>query len=115
MLSLPLKTDKPWGYELLWALTPFYAGKILCINKGHRLSLQYHKEKDETLYVMEGIARITKERTDTIVNKDSQPVRFKAREVHRIEALTDVVIIEVSTPEVNDVCRLEDDYNRVAV
>lgn len=113
--TLPIKTKKPWGYELLWALTPYYAGKILHIDKGHRLSLQYHKKKDETLYVLEGLIQITMGTIDVIVHRGSQPVRFKAGEIHRIKALKDSTILEVSTPELDDVVRIADDYGRIPI
>jgi mannose-6-phosphate isomerase-like protein (cupin superfamily) len=115
--KLPQKTDKPWGYELLWAYTPKYAGKLLFVKKGHRLSLQYHKKKDETLYVHKGKAVIVLEASNGQVGRlEATPgycFRVHPLTKHRIEALEDTMLFEVSTPELDDVERLEDDYGRV--
>jgi mannose-6-phosphate isomerase len=114
---LPKKTEKPWGYELLYALTPRYAGKIIFVEKGKRLSLQYHNEKDECMYVLSG--RMTLEmgtlggKTTYIECDPGYCVHITPRTRHRVEALEDLTILEVSTPELNDVERLSDDYGRV--
>ena len=106
------RVEKPWGYEIWWAHTDRYVGKILSVNKGSRLSLQYHLIKDETLMVLSGVAKITVGAFVVEVSPMSDAIHIKPNTVHRIEAVTDVVLVEVSTPEVDDVVRLEDDYGR---
>jgi mannose-6-phosphate isomerase len=109
-----LKTDKPWGYELLFARTDKYAGKILFVKKGHRLSLQFHNLKDETIYVYKGKIHLQFGGVDdnlvdsVLTNGDS--VRVEPLSRHRIKALEDTTLLEVSTPELDDVQRLTDDY-----
>jgi mannose-6-phosphate isomerase len=114
--KLPKKTEKPWGYELLFAHTPGYAGKLIFIKKGHRLSLQYHEKKDESIYVYEGKARLEVEGNDgQMVSTVAGPgycVRISPLTKHRLEAMEDTTLFEVSTPELEDVRRLEDDYGR---
>ena len=114
--ELPRKTEKPWGYELLFALTPQYAGKILFVKKGHRLSLQYHDEKDETLYIQEGKALLEIEDADgNMIQKEGVPgiaFRLLPGKKHRFQAIEDTTFLEVSTPELDDVVRLDDDYGR---
>lgn len=113
---LPRKTQKPWGYELLYAFTPQYAGKVLFVKKGHRLSLQYHAEKDESLYVQCGKVLFTLNQrgkmTET-VGEFGFSIHLPPGTIHRIEALEDALILEVSTPQLSDIFRLEDDYGRV--
>ena len=113
---LPRKVEKPWGYELLFAITPAYAGKLIFVKKGHRLSLQYHKEKDETLYIHQGTALIEVEAEDgrMVVSEVSGGYCFRvpAGTKHRLKAIEDITIFEVSTPELDDVVRVEDDYGR---
>ena len=115
--KLPRKTEKPWGYELLWAFTPKYAGKILFVKKGQRLSLQYHEQKDESMYMYSGKVRleISDENNAPISTTFSpgQTVRLAPFTRHRIEAIEDSLLLEVSTPELEDVVRLSDDYGRV--
>ncbi len=114
--KLPRKTEKPWGYELLFALTPKYAGKLLVIRKGHRLSLQYHKEKDETIYIYEGKMLLEIEGKDGQLTQSEvqSGYGFRVPQMtrHRMKAIEDTVLFEVSTPELEDVVRLEDDYGR---
>ena len=114
--ELPKKTEKPWGYELLFALTPQYAGKILFVKKGHRLSLQYHNKKDETLYIQQGKALLEIEDEDgNMVKTEALPgiaFRLLPRKKHRFQAIEDTTFLEVSTPELDDVVRLDDDYGR---
>ena len=114
--KLPLKTEKPWGFELLFAHTPSYAGKLLFIRKGHRFSLQYHQKKDETIYVYEGEALVETEGSDgRLVSaklQAGQQIRIPPLTRHRIQAIDDTMLFEVSTPELDDVTRLEDDYGR---
>ena len=114
--KLPRKTEKPWGFELLFAHTPRYAGKLIFVRKGHRLSLQYHEKKDETMYIHEGEAMIEIEGNDGhMASTVAQPgycVRISPFTKHRLEAIKDTTLFEVSTPELEDVVRLEDDYGR---
>ena len=115
------RVDKPWGYELHWAKTDRYVGKILHINAGHALSLQYHNLKDETVYVNsgkllyeigpEGVAEAGVE----LAKRELSPgdsIHVSPRTVHRMTAIEDCDVLEVSTPELNDVVRLEDRYGR---
>ena len=114
--ELPQKTEKPWGFELLFAYTPKYAGKVIFVKKGHRLSLQYHEKKDESLYIYEGKALMQTEGSNGhMVSTIVQPgfcVRIPPLTKHRLEAIEDTTFLEVSTPELEDVARLEDDYGR---
>jgi mannose-6-phosphate isomerase-like protein (cupin superfamily) len=108
--------DKPWGNELIWAVTNRYVGKILHIKKGHSLSLQYHNEKDETFMVLSGKMefihfRQGEEPRSTIL-LPRQPFHIAPRVRHRMIALEDCDVVEVSTTELDDVVRLEDDYGR---
>lgn len=116
MTAAITRTDKPWGYEELWAQGPGYVGKILWIRAGHRLSLQHHERKVETLRVLRGEVvcsfgpRLSEvqERTLGVGAVLHVPAGF----VHRLRAITDVEIVEVSTPELDDVVRHADDYGR---
>ena len=108
-----MKVEKPWGYEELFALTPQYAGKVIFVKKGHRLSLQYHRVKDETMFIYSGLVKLTIGKGVFVAGAWCQPIPIKPGEVHRIEALEDTMIFEVSTPELDDVVRVEDDYGRV--
>ena len=110
------KVEKPWGHELIWARTSGYVGKILFIRKGEKLSLQYHNVKDETILVQSGSMILTAEEDGRLVEKrlgagDSHHIPPKMR--HRMEATEDCTVFEVSTPELEDVVRLEDAYGRV--
>lgn len=112
----PQVVDKPWGYELIWAHTDRYVGKVLHVHKGHMLSLQYHEEKDETLHLLKGrmkfvVGRDPEALEEEVVN-EGWSYRLTAGTIHRMEALTDVDILEASTPELDDVVRLEDKYGR---
>ena len=114
--KLPRKTEKPWGYELLFALTPKYAGKVIFVKKGHRLSLQYHEKKDETLYIYEGKALLDiEEGSEHMVSKEvcaGQSIAVPPFTKHRLKAIEDTTFLEASTPELEDVVRVEDDYGR---
>ncbi len=114
--KLPRNTEKPWGFELLWAHTLKYVGKLIFVKKGHRLSLQYHKKKDESMYIYEGEALIEIEGGDEqLVSSVAQPgycLRIPPLTKHRLGAIEDTTLFEVSTPELEDVERLEDDYGR---
>ena len=103
---------KPWGYELIWAKNEKYAGKILYIKPGQRLSLQYHEKKDESVFVLEGklLLHIDK---DILELEPGQSYHVVPGMVHRFAAGRDPVkLVEVSTAELDDVVRLEDDYGR---
>ena len=110
------RVEKPWGHEVVYALTERYCGKVLFIKKGEQLSLQFHRRKDEVIYVHEG--RIELEvgepgRTpDVEVVGPGRAFRFKPGTVHRWRALEDTLVLEVSTPDLDDVVRLEDRYGR---
>ena len=110
------RVDKPWGHELIWAHTDRYVGKILHIAAGEALSLQYHRQKDETLYVLSGSLELTLgEREDALTTEVLEPgecVHVWPGRVHRLAARTDCDILEVSTPEIDDVVRLADRYGR---
>jgi mannose-6-phosphate isomerase len=108
-------TPKPWGYELLWAHTPEYVGKILVVRAGEQLSLQYHEHKDETIYVLQGMLRYFVGGIgdlQEIALLAGQSYRNKPGVVHRIVAITDCVVLEASTPHLDDVVRVEDKYGR---
>lgn len=108
--------EKPWGYERLWALNRHYAGKVLFIRAGESLSLQYHEAKDETIRIASGRMRFragpTAEALETVVLEPGMRYAVPPRLVHQMEALEDCTVIEVSTPHLADVVRLEDRYGR---
>ena len=113
----PHKVEKPWGWELIWAVTEDYAGKILFVAAGESLSLQFHNFKDESWYVLEGQARLELGRAgeavlDEAVIGAGEAFRFEPGTVHRVTALEDTRILEVSTAHLDDVVRLEDRYGR---
>lgn len=114
--ELPRRVDKPWGHELWFAKTDRYAGKLLHVRAGQRLSVQYHERKDETSYLYSGRLLLSRGASaDSLVTTElvaGAVWRNQPREVHMIEALEDAVVIEVSTPELDDVVRLSDDYGR---
>jgi mannose-6-phosphate isomerase len=111
------RVEKPWGYELVYAATERYCGKIIFIRGGEELSLQFHRTKDETIYVQSG--RVEFEIGDPGAPVDVEVIapgrafHLAPGTVHRLRALEDAVILEVSTPELDDVVRLEDRYGRV--
>ena len=114
--QLPIRIDKPWGYEIWWAWTDHYVGKILHVDRGHRLSVQFHEHKDETSYVLSGRLKLFKgtsadDLTETEVREGAQ-WRNLPGEVHTIEAIEDADVLEVSTPHLEDVVRLVDSYGR---
>jgi mannose-6-phosphate isomerase-like protein (cupin superfamily) len=109
------RVDKPWGYELRFARTDRYAGKVLFIKAGSQLSLQYHEHKDEAFLVQSGQLELVlgqgqEQRVETLGPDDAWHVTPGT--VHRFRAVTDCLLFEVSTPELEDVVRLEDDYGR---
>jgi mannose-6-phosphate isomerase-like protein (cupin superfamily) len=112
------KVDKPWGCEIIWAKTEKYVGKMLYINAGEKLSLQYHENKDETIMVDEGRIRITWRDQDDFAPRiqimvPGDVLHLPPGRIHRMEALESARILEVSTPELEDVVRLKDEYGRV--
>ncbi len=113
----PTKVEKPWGYELIWALTDVYCGKILFVKAGESLSLQFHREKDESWFVQSGRAELEMGRPgDKTPNREvvgpGAAFRIRPGTIHRVKALEDTSILEVSTPQIEDVVRLEDRYGR---
>jgi mannose-6-phosphate isomerase-like protein (cupin superfamily) len=110
------RVEKPWGWELVWAETDDYAGKLLFVRAGESLSLQYHETKDESWLVQSGRARLELgEPGGTLEAIEIGPddtFRFTPRTVHRLVALEDTLVLEVSTPYLDDVVRLEDAYGR---
>jgi mannose-6-phosphate isomerase len=113
---LPRVIPKPWGHELWFAHTDRYAGKLLHVKAGHRLSLQYHERKDETSYLLSGRLLLSQGPEDAqLTERELAPGavwRNEPRLIHTIEALTDSTVVEVSTPELEDVVRLADRYGR---
>jgi len=114
----PRRVDKPWGHELIWALTDRYCGKFLVIEAGHALSLQYHEKKDESWYVQSGRATLelgTVDEGGTLEVLEigaGDAFHYRPGSIHRITALEDTTIVEVSTTELDDVVRLDDRYGR---
>jgi len=112
----PRRVEKPWGWELVWAETDRYAGKLLFVRAGQALSLQYHERKDESWYVQEGRAALGLGRVCEILEEQEigpgDTFHFAPGTVHRVRALEDTLIVEVSTADLDDVVRLADDYGR---
>jgi mannose-6-phosphate isomerase-like protein (cupin superfamily) len=113
----PRRVDKPWGYELIWAVTDAYVGKVLFVRAGESLSLQFHRKKDESWLVQSGRAKLELGSAGDAMLKvevigPGASFRFLPGTVHRVTALEDTTILEVSTPELDDVVRLEDRYGR---
>jgi len=113
----PRKVEKPWGYELIWAEADQYVGKVLFVNAGESLSLQFHRAKDESWLVQDGRAKLELGSAgDAMLNEEvvgpGACFRFRAGTVHRVTALEDTTILEVSTSQLEDVVRLEDRYGR---
>jgi mannose-6-phosphate isomerase len=109
--------DKPWGHELIWAVTDAYAGKILFVRAGESLSLQFHNVKDEAWYVLEGRAKLELSAPgERLLNSEvigpGAAFHFPPGTVHRLTAVEDTTILEASTPQLDDVVRLEDRYGR---
>jgi mannose-6-phosphate isomerase len=115
--SEPRKVEKPWGHELVWAETDRYVGKVLFVKAGQSLSLQFHRVKDESWLVQSGRAKLELGSAGNAVLKEEvigpgACFHFRPGTVHRVTALEDTAILEVSTPELDDVVRLEDAYGR---
>lgn len=109
--------EKPWGWELIWAEADAYVGKVLHVRAGHSLSLQYHERKEESWYVQEGRARLELGSPgDAVLNEAvvvaGDAFHYPPGTLHRVSALEDTTILEVSTPHLDDVVRLEDAYGR---
>ena len=109
------RVDKPWGYELRFAETDRYAGKVLFVKAGSQLSLQYHDRKDEAFYVQQGTLDLVlgtgdEQRVERLGPGESR--RIAPKTIHRFRAVSDCLLFEVSTPELTDVVRIEDDYGR---
>jgi mannose-6-phosphate isomerase-like protein (cupin superfamily) len=113
--DVPFRVEKPWGYELIWAHTDRYVGKILHVKAGHVLSLQYHNQKDETMHVLSGeLILRTQEEGELVARpfKAGETVHIPPRLIHQIEAVLDSDVLEASTPELDDLVRLRDRYGR---
>jgi quercetin dioxygenase-like cupin family protein len=114
--SQPSRVEKPWGHEIWWAQTPHYAGKLLHVDAGQKLSLQMHREKDESSYVLSGRLLLTHGPSlDQLTTEEIGPGfawRAEPGTIHSIEALEDSVVVEASTPQLDDVVRLQDRYGR---
>jgi mannose-6-phosphate isomerase len=116
MTTVPYRVEKPWGYELIWARTDRYVGKILHIDAGHVLSLQYHERKDESIYVLSGEIVLRLEQGETLIERrmgQGEAFHIQPKQVHQFEAVVTSDLIEASTPELDDVIRLKDRYGRV--
>ncbi len=112
----PRKVEKPWGWELVWAEAEEYVGKLLFVRAGESLSLQYHELKDESWLVQEGRARLelgaVEGELDAFEITAGDTFRFRPLTVHRVTAIEDTLVVEVSTNHLTDVVRLEDRYGR---
>jgi mannose-6-phosphate isomerase-like protein (cupin superfamily) len=110
------RVDKPWGYELRWAITDRYLGKVIHVDAGHSLSLQYHVQKDETILILRGELDLVLEdgEGELVTHRmgEGMSARVRPGRRHRFRAVTDVDLLEVSSPEIDDVVRLSDDYGR---
>ena len=115
MAEAPYRVEKPWGYELIWARTDRYVGKILHVTAGHVLSCQYHNFKDETMHVLIGelILRLGTGADQTERRfRAGESVRIPPKLIHQIEAVVDSDVLEASTPELDDLVRVSDRYGR---
>jgi mannose-6-phosphate isomerase len=110
------RVEKPWGHEIRWAVTDRYLGKLIHVNKGHQLSLQYHVQKDESIFIASGLLDLVLEDDtgDLHVHRmtPGMSARVRAGRRHRFIAVEDTDLFEVSSPEIDDVVRLEDSYGR---
>jgi mannose-6-phosphate isomerase len=110
------RVEKPWGHELIWAQTDRYVGKVLHVNAGQRLSLQYHEKKDETIHLWSGRLILVVDEGKGLHERELKPgesYHVRPGVKHRMIAITDCDVLEASTPELDDVVRLEDAYGRV--
>lgn len=110
------RVDKPWGHELRWAVTDRYIGKLIHVKEGHQLSLQYHVQKDETIFIVSGLLDLVLEDAAGELNvhrmTPGMSARIRPGRRHRFIGVEDTDLFEVSSPEVDDVVRLEDSYGR---
>jgi len=116
MSDLPYRVAKPWGYEIIWARTDRYVGKILHIEAGHALSLQYHNTKDESIYVLTGAIVLRLQQDETLIERrldQGETFHIQPKVIHQFEAVVTTDLLEASTPEIDDVVRLRDRYGRV--
>jgi quercetin dioxygenase-like cupin family protein len=108
--------EKPWGHELIWAHTDRYVGKVLHVEAGHVLSLQYHNFKDESIYVLAGEIILRLQQGETLIERrlaQGEAFHIQPKLVHQFEAVVTSDLLEASTPEIDDVVRLKDRYGRV--
>ena len=115
MAEVPYRVDKPWGYELIWARTDRYVGKLLHVRAGHVLSLQYHNRKDETMHVLRGELLLRTQPGNRLEERPfraGDTVHIPPTLIHQIEAVVDSDVLEASTPELDDLVRLQDRYGR---
>ena len=114
--TTPRRIEKPWGWELVWAEADDYVGKLLFVRAGESLSLQYHELKDESWLVQQGRARLELGEVggelEVLEIAPGDAYRFRPHTVHRVTALEDTTVVEVSTNHLTDVVRLEDEYGR---
>ncbi|MEO8449438.1 MAG: cupin domain-containing protein [Gemmatimonadota bacterium] len=114
--GVPYRVEKPWGYELIWARTDRYVGKILHVKAGHILSRQYHRVKDETMHVLVGelILRLEPPGGEAVERpfRAGESLHIPPNTIHQIEAMLDSDVLEASTPELDDLVRLADRYGR---
>ena len=114
--TTPRRVEKPWGWELVWAETESYVGKLLHVRAGQALSLQYHEVKDEAWLVQDGRASLELGEVggelETVEIGPGDTFRYRPRTVHRVTAIDDLTVVEISTNHLDDVVRLEDDYGR---
>ena len=114
--GVPYRVEKPWGYELIWAKADRYVGKILHIEPGHVLSLQYHNKKDESIYVLSGEIILRIQEGETLRERRvraGEAFHIPPKQIHQFEAVSVTDLLEASTPELDDVVRLKDRYGRV--
>jgi mannose-6-phosphate isomerase len=108
--------EKPWGYEIRWAVTERYAGKLIHVDRGHQLSLQYHVQKEESIHVLSGVMDLQLESDSGDVETHrlnaGMSAHIRPGRKHRFVAVEDTDLVEVSSPEIDDVVRLEDSYGR---
>lgn len=116
MSSAPYRVEKPWGHELIWARTDRYVGKILHVNAGQILSCQYHNFKDETMHVLSGELILRTQVDGSPMTERAfragESVHIPAKLIHQIEAVVDSDVLEASTPELDDLVRINDRYGR---
>lgn len=116
MSDVPYRVEKPWGHEIIWAKADRYVGKILHIEPGQVLSLQYHNKKDESIYVLTGEIILRIQQGDTLIERRvgaGEAFHIPPKQIHQFEAVVVTDLLEASTPELDDVVRLKDRYGRV--